>query len=1043
MIRASTTIKTYTTRAARSLTSLSKVWSRVDLIKPSFLTRSINSSYHNYSIPPGGYWPEYHHDRSPSFENCWSYVPGSTFGYNSREMNFLAGKSYGEQNSFWAYGNEFGGRGNWNGDQYVGPHWRHYGQVCSNGSGRFEGYPNWENMYCPHSREVYYWGYPNWENMYCPHSREVYYYWGTDVRHSPIWGGWRSFGPEYRCRFCGCQQFLPVNYCGNWNWNPNAGMCWGGVVQGNGYVDQGINYNRGDWSHTFQNNTAGGSGNFYGNDGRNLGPYGVNSADFPRNQNENEGRDSNANQNQNVGQHRQNLGDSYNERQEVPRVNGFEEQHIVHDGYRRPQDAYRWNNHNFTENDGRDGHDQVAWTQSRSSYNHYGPEHSFHNESKRFNQGTGYVDRKNVNTDNQTRLENNGGPIVGQFQNSTVNGRLLNSNGAGGGEEYKRTGQSSRVPDVLRKDNNHGSNEHNWSFTSQSGSDYSRDQVMGSNGHENLNGRVHSRPEVENNNNVNLGHKDNIDGDRWRHAKDQPEKFTVREQLANMIDKRGNLHQSPETCHRAINETATDSQRHLGVRNIEMKEKQQPWDNSNRYTQKMDRNRHPAQNQNSDRSEAHPNVPSATLSEEHPNEVPQGLNCERPVENLSREQIRGTAEELESFTKDGKLKLAVEVLDVMEKKNERLDPERDMSKVKMLIQACGDSKAVTEAKAVHKHIVNLMSPLKFSLYNKILDMYLKCGAVADACSMFYNMSAHNLTSWDTMIKGLVRNNLAEEALDVFAEFKNTESEPDGPMFLGVFSACRHVGDVTEGMLHFESMTKHYGITPSMKHYISIVDMMGHVGHLEEAMEFIEKMPVEPSVDVWETMMNVCSIHGNTELRDRCAEVVQELYPTRFPEELKAGLVPLTGSDLETDKVGNGNRPGHENSKAFQQILNISHGNFLNGNPIGGQYEKRFDVASNGEASRIFQDNKGAKEDGVIAWDDDESWNGSDLGNLYDPLPDFTANEPLNSSKTNAQMPNINDTRNSGGRPSHTIVHDSIDASRRCRRIIDLLESEDK
>ncbi|CAM8917863.1 unnamed protein product [Rhodiola kirilowii] len=169
MIRASTTIKTYRTRAASSLTALSKVWSRynsVDSIKPSFLTRSINSAYHNYSIPPGGYWPEYHPDRInderiPSFENCWSYGAGSTFGDNSRDRNFVAGKSYGDQNSYWAYGNEFGGTcygGNWNGDQYVGPHWRHYGEVCSNVSGRFEGYPNWENRYCPHSREFYYWG---------------------------------------------------------------------------------------------------------------------------------------------------------------------------------------------------------------------------------------------------------------------------------------------------------------------------------------------------------------------------------------------------------------------------------------------------------------------------------------------------------------------------------------------------------------------------------------------------------------------------------------------------------------------------------------------------------------------------------------------------------------------------------------------------------------------------------------------------------------------------------------------------------------------
>ncbi|CAM8966503.1 unnamed protein product [Rhodiola kirilowii] len=306
--------------------------------------------------------------------------------------------------------------------------------------------------------------------VYGPHPRFGCHFRG-DFTPYPVGGAWRSFGPEYRCRCCGFQQFLPVNYGGSWNWNPNAGMYRGGVVQGNGYVDQGINYNRGHRSHTFRNDTGGGRGNFNGNDGRNLGPYGANSTDFPRNQNDNGGRDYNANQNhnQNVGQHGQNLGDIYNERQELSRVNGFEEQKIAHDGYRRPQDAYRYNN-NFTENDGRDGRDQVAWTQSRSSYNHYGPEHSFHSESERLNQGTGYVDRKNVNADNQTRPANNGGAIGGQFQNSTVNGRPLNSNGAGGGEEYKQTGQSSRLPDVLRKDNNHGSNEHNWSVNSQSGS---------------------------------------------------------------------------------------------------------------------------------------------------------------------------------------------------------------------------------------------------------------------------------------------------------------------------------------------------------------------------------------------------------------------------------------------------------------------------------------------------------------------------------------------------------------------------------------------
>ncbi|KAJ0030175.1 hypothetical protein Pint_14481 [Pistacia integerrima] len=99
------------------------------------------------------------------------------------------------------------------------------------------------------------------------------------------------------------------------------------------------------------------------------------------------------------------------------------------------------------------------------------------------------------------------------------------------------------------------------------------------------------------------------------------------------------------------------------------------------------------------------------------------------------------------------------------------------------------------------------------------------------------------------------------------------------------------------MLHFESMINDYGITPSMKQYVSIVNMLGSTGYLDEALEFIEKMPMEASVDVWETLMNVCRIHGNLELGDRCAELVEQLDPSRLNEKTKLGLVPVKASDI--------------------------------------------------------------------------------------------------------------------------------------------------
>ena len=56
------------------------------------------------------------------------------------------------------------------------------------------------------------------------------------------------------------------------------------------------------------------------------------------------------------------------------------------------------------------------------------------------------------------------------------------------------------------------------------------------------------------------------------------------------------------------------------------------------------------------------------------------------------------------------------------------------------------------------------------------------------------------------------------------------------------------------------------------------------------MEFIEKMPFEPSANVWETLMNLCRVHGHLELGDRRAELVEQLDPSRLNEQSKSGLI---------------------------------------------------------------------------------------------------------------------------------------------------------
>ncbi|KAL1323294.1 hypothetical protein HN51_033636 [Arachis hypogaea] len=272
---------------------------------------------------------------------------------------------------------------------------------------------------------------------------------------------------------------------------------------------------------------------------------------------------------------------------------------------------------------------------------------------------------------------------------------------------------------------------------------------------------------------------------------------------------------------------------------------------------------------------------------------PDGVSAEASNDS----PYRGTLEELDGFCMDGKVKEAVEVLELLAK----LHIPVDLPRYLQLMHHCGEAKSLEEAKIVHRNALQYLSPLQVSTYNKILEMYFECGSVDDALNVFNNMPERNLTTWDTMITQLAKNGFAEDSIDLFTQFKEKGLKPDGQMFIGVFLTCSMLGDIDEGMLHFESMSKDFGIVPSMAHFVSVVDMIGSNGHLDEAFEFIEKMPMEPSVDVWETMMNLCRAHGNTELGYRCAELVEQLDPLCLSEQSKAGLVPVKASDLTKEK----------------------------------------------------------------------------------------------------------------------------------------------
>eukprot|EP01018_Ginkgo_biloba_P019065 Gb_20268 [translate_table: standard] len=197
-----------------------------------------------------------------------------------------------------------------------------------------------------------------------------------------------------------------------------------------------------------------------------------------------------------------------------------------------------------------------------------------------------------------------------------------------------------------------------------------------------------------------------------------------------------------------------------------------------------------------------------------------------------------------------------------------------------VLPACGHLAALQQGKEIHGSLIRNGFHTDAFVASAVVDMYAKCGRIKDARYMFEKMSPKDLASWNAMIAGYGMHGHSEDALAFFSQMKQSGIKPDHITFVVVLSACSHAGMVDEGWQQFNYMSRDYCITPRMEHYACMVDLLGRAGHLDEAYDFIKKMPVKPEADVWGALLGACRIHGNIKLGEVAAECLYELKPEK-------------------------------------------------------------------------------------------------------------------------------------------------------------------
>ncbi|KAM0942534.1 putative tetratricopeptide-like helical domain superfamily [Dioscorea sansibarensis] len=200
--------------------------------------------------------------------------------------------------------------------------------------------------------------------------------------------------------------------------------------------------------------------------------------------------------------------------------------------------------------------------------------------------------------------------------------------------------------------------------------------------------------------------------------------------------------------------------------------------------------------------------------------------------------------------------------------------KRNETTLTSVLVAC---ERIAEIMQIHALALRLGFESDTSLTNALVSIYSKTGDLASACLAFKELVIKDVVTWTSMILAYSNHGCGEYALQVFAQMLRQGEKPDGITFVGVLSACSHIGLVRKGRRVFNSMSLAYNVEPKAEHYSCLVDLLGRFGYIEEAKSVVSRMPPsECDEAVLGALLGACRVHNKIEVASGIGEQLIQL-----------------------------------------------------------------------------------------------------------------------------------------------------------------------
>ncbi|KAI5078696.1 hypothetical protein GOP47_0006367 [Adiantum capillus-veneris] len=177
-----------------------------------------------------------------------------------------------------------------------------------------------------------------------------------------------------------------------------------------------------------------------------------------------------------------------------------------------------------------------------------------------------------------------------------------------------------------------------------------------------------------------------------------------------------------------------------------------------------------------------------------------------------------------------------------------------------VLKACSNSADLDEGRRVHACVIECGFEFAMFIENALIDMYVKCESLDDACAMFARSSKPDVTSFNTLIGGYAEDGNLKPALCLFRsmQLKGISYDQD---ILSMVLLRKHCHYWTEcKMRHIHACIIEHGMEHDTYVGNSLVNMYFDCECSADAVEVFNKMP-QRGIVTWNTLITGFVQHG--------------------------------------------------------------------------------------------------------------------------------------------------------------------------------------